>query len=80
MFTIPLTDLTECATGRHFWLTTARIGIAICETCGIYGYCLYCVKRIPPGAALHPCRYHRYAGMQLHDSFQPCTALGAIRP
>ena len=75
LFTYPLTDLSDCATGHHDRRPTRRVGDAICVTCGTIGYCRYCAPGdIPPGAPLRPCRIHRHSPIPLVDSARPLSA------
>ncbi len=75
LFTFPLTDLSECATGHHTWQATKTGGIALCLVCGMVGYCLYCIGGdIPPGSPLRACRLHRHSPAKLVDSSRPFSA------
>ncbi len=75
LFAERLTDLGDCASGRHTWHTTLTVGQSICTACGIAGYCLYCTQGdIPPGSPLRLCRLHRHGPARLSDSTRPLSA------
>lgn len=75
LFTLPLTNLGECATGHHTWKKTLAVGQAVCVACGMVGYCLYCSPGdIPPGSPLRSCRFHRHSPARLSDSTRPFSA------
>jgi hypothetical protein len=72
---LPITDLSDCATGHHRWQPTTLVGKAVCLVCGMVGYCLYCAPGdIPPGAPVHLCRFHRHSPARLVDSTRPLSA------
>jgi hypothetical protein len=80
LFMWPLSEIGDCATGRHHWLPTEQVGITVCVFCGLMGYCQFCTSgNIPPGAPLRPCRFHRHAGLRLDDSPRLVSAIRRIQ-
>ena len=80
LFTEPLTTIADCAAGRHTWKQTTHTGIAVCKTCGIMGYCPSCSRGdIPSGSPVRPCRFHRHAGLRLHECLLPVSAVRSIQ-
>lgn len=75
LFTLPLTALSDCATGDHHWTRTGQAGVATCGRCGSLAYCLFCCPTIPPGSHLHPCKWHRYSPAKLVDVTRPISAM-----